>query len=134
MLLVSDFHLGQPIDGDVLCSFRTISIFPDCFPLLAVRTANGCYRFILSQDVFPFFPDYFSPFQTRSCCCSSLFCSYRWYLWMSPLSRYPAALQKCQLCSSQGCFWFTGLVSRLTVPRLAGISSVSIFLADIFFR
>jgi len=34
-------------------------------------------------------------------------------------------------CALQGCFWFAGLVPRLTAPRLAGKFSVSIS-ADIF--
>lgn len=97
MLLISVFHLGQPVDDDVFCSFRTIFTFPDCFPVPAVRTAHGSYRFLLSQDVFSFFQTIFHHFGQQVAITVHCFLTYQWYLRMSSVSRYPAGLQRCQL-------------------------------------
>lgn len=65
--------MGQPIDNDIFCFLGPIFIFVGCFPGLSVRRSNCVYQFLLSQDSFLFFPDYFSPLQMISCCYISLF-------------------------------------------------------------
>lgn len=59
MLLISGFHLAQPITGDVFYSLRPIFVLSDCFSVLWVRTANSSYQHSVSQNVFPLFQTFF---------------------------------------------------------------------------
>ena len=89
MLLIYIFHLREPIDDDVFCSFRPVFIFLDCFPVLEVRTAHVSYHFFLSQDIFLFFQTIFHLLRQQVPC----FYTYQGI----SVSRCPAALQGCQL-------------------------------------
>lgn len=120
MLLISGFHLGQPTDDDFYCLrpifiWGGLSLFSQLEQPVAVT--SSCFLRM------------FSPF-------SRLFFSFSDDVTlvehlprvspMSPVSGYPAALQRCWLCFSR-----MVLVPGLTAPRLAGDFSLSIS-ADIF--
>lgn len=100
-----------------------------------LHAANRCFNFIfqlmmrfyVSSEKFLFFLDCFPPSQMIRCHFSSLCFHLLMVYWMSPLSRY---FQKTS-CPFQGCYWFIGLVPRLTASKLA--SSVEYFPVDIFY-
>jgi len=105
----------------MMFSLRPIFLFQTVLLFFAIRTANNGYQFLLSQDSFPFFQTIF-------------------HLGLVLIGGISGCLQflgtqvdfKDTSCTSQGCFWFTGLVPRLTFHKLSDNFSVSIS-ADISF-
>lgn len=62
MLLISIFHLGQPIDCGVLYFLRHIFKFPGFLTVLAVTSSYGALTF---SNVLPFFQNIFPIFRGK---------------------------------------------------------------------